>query len=351
MIGDTEPEVVDVAWTHVALVHDLLIAYLVAVPDDERFDRQFIMGMLSLLHVPDAGEREKVTAFFLKYVGAHPDRESGIWSAMETILCDYHQHNCDPFAVSPVLTFFLARFKESAETLRQRRREVYENAIVRLISTRHIVSFSARIANVAELFMAEDPTHAKQFLAKLINAFPIGCVSKQVHFVHWIVTTAEHVTPREFKHMSEQIFGLFAKLAIGNSSKVAEASFKIWSNVKIIPMIIDAAKRIFPVIHPAIAEAMNRHWKAGTQQHAFNAIKAMQDLEPFVFEQLKLTSKKKQKGKQQQTSEEAVRVQKTWASIARIATKKYQALPIAGILIKITQFFQNNQGSAPKLLL
>jgi hypothetical protein len=55
-------------------------------------------------------------------------------------------------------------------------------------------------------------------LADFIDASPISRMSKQVHFVHSIITAAEQVSSRKVKHISEQIFALFAKFAISNSS-------------------------------------------------------------------------------------------------------------------------------------
>jgi hypothetical protein len=171
--------------------------------------------------------------------------------------------------------------------------------------------------------------------------YPVGRFSKQVQFIQWIINVTGRIPPADFSDLLVPLFGLFRRLAASNSSKVVEASFKIWSDEKVIPMIIDSAQKIYPLMHDAIFRTMSEHWKPTTQQAASSAIQAMQDVDPFVFDALKLGQKRKKDLKTNSQSEDLNRLQKSWAVVVRGASRNDRKLLAARILVRVAQFFSS----------
>jgi hypothetical protein len=65
----------------------------------------------------------------------------------------------------------------------------------------------------------------------------------------------------------------------------------------------------------------------------------MQDVDPFVFDALKLGQKKKRDLKVKGQSEDLSRVQKSWSAVVRAASRNDKKLLTARILVRISQFF------------
>jgi hypothetical protein len=174
-----------------------------------------------------------------------------------------------------------------------------------------------------------------------VESFPFGRVAKQLPYLQWIISTVEKVPSFDFRGLCGPVFGLLAELVTSDSSKVAEASLKMFQNLKLIPLMIDNSRSILPVVHAAVARIMTEHWKVGTQNHAFAAMRALHDLNPIVFEELRSEAKKKG-GVDRAKSEPSEADQQThrnWVTIARRAGQTDQSLVSAKTLATIARVF------------
>jgi hypothetical protein len=126
-------------------------------------------------------------------------------------------------------------------------------------------------------------------------------------------------------------------LARHTSSKVVEASFKIWSHVGIIPKLIDHTKVAFSIIHPSIMKTMSDHWKRSTQLHCLAALRAMQELDPDMFEELKLAPKKKPPLPEKDPA--LGKLARNWGQVARMAVQRDSSLQFTVLMQPITRAF------------
>jgi hypothetical protein len=339
LAGDVEPTMIDIARDHLLLVYPLLIRYFSARPNDPHFDDAFQHRALALLEAPDWAERELVVAFLLEWVSTFPEREEAVWKAMSAMLIEYRQNMRGPYAVLAVLAFFLPRFRAGREDLAPLRNQILRRALLPLRSGYHLVSYIAKLSAVLDFFIERDPGFALKLTKVLIDTFPFGCVAKQVPYTQWIIQITEKVLPTDFPHLCGPLFALMAELAVSDSSKVVEASFKIFQNIKIIPMIMDNTNVIFPVMVAAVSRTMNEHWKLSTQNHAFAIIRAMQDLDPGTFEELKLGIPAKKKRERPESSREDQKAHKQWAAIARSAARADGSIQPSKVLVNVAQQF------------
>jgi hypothetical protein len=341
LVGDYEPFIIDVAWSHLSVIYEILNLFFAARPADPRITLQFDRKLLRMFSVPDLNERTQLADFMVKYCAQYPDREKGVWSQMAYILNRYRQRDSDPYTVTPVLQFYASRFKEP-KCDHEFRKVIFEGTIIPLISTQHLLSFTAKLKEVVLSMCGRTMAILTQFIKAAILRWPEGCPAKQVEFIVWLNDLTENVSEKEFPHIMKPLFELYARLTVSPFAKVAETSFKIWSNVKILPRIMDNTKVIFSILHPAIIRTMTEHWRPLTQTQALTTLKAMQELDPFMFEQLKMAPQKKKKGAPPPQVDESLGVKSSnWSTIARLAARADRSIVLAQVLTIVTQLFGN----------
>ncbi|OHT16802.1 phosphoprotein phosphatase [Tritrichomonas foetus] len=334
LFSEEEPPIVDVNWPHLALIYQSLMKYYELSPNDERFNASFIKMMISLTRAPDMNEREYIVSFFKAYLNSHPEKENGIFKEMAYLLIGYREKQYEPFCVTTILKIYLARFQ-----LDQKANEfhtaIFLKAILPLIHTQHIFAFYPLFGDIFDLFINLDQSLATKIILQVIKAWPSLKPSKQLLFINLLNFMVERVPLPDFIKVSHKIFQLYATIAQLNMAKVVEESLKIWNNVRILPMILECSRKIFPIVFPAYNRTSKFHWNNKTQNALFNALKSMHDADPFVFDEL--VNKNKRTRENSQGSN-----QKNWAMIARMASKVDRTINLASTLAEIQIKFNEN---------
>jgi hypothetical protein len=333
--------VVETAWSHLSIVYDLLQAFFKECPRDPHFTPDFERSFFRLFHSPDFNEREQVVIFFFQYVGVYPEREKELWKAMAGTLVQYRQGYGDPFAVTPILVFLSRRFADRPPGLEELRWQIYRDAVVPLASSPHLLSFKDRIEIVVRIMAAGRPIETVTFVQYLVKMFPFRKVTKQVPYIAWLERMAQSVARPNFGLVARPLFVVYAALALSDSSNVVEASFRIWENGTLTPMIIDNARVIYPLMYTALMKAVRVHWKAGTQNRASWVLRAMRDCHSSLFEHLSLAQKKRntQADSPSDTSPHTENMRK-WATIARTAGRNDSTLHVGEILADFGRYYR-----------
>jgi hypothetical protein len=297
---------------------------------------------LALFQSPDFNERSQIVIFVLKYISEYPDREIKLWKSMAGTLIQYRQGYVDPFAVTPILAFFGRRFADRPPQFEELRWQIYTDAVVPLASTPHILSFNDRIEAIVRIMSAERPMTIVTFVRYLIKVFPFRRVTKQAPFIAWLEKMAESVPRSNFWLIARPLFVVYAFLAVSDSVAVVEASFKIWDNGPITPMIMDNAKIIYPIMLTALTKSARAGGKGEIQNHISSVLRVMHECHPALFEQLVHVEKGKKSLAAASVGQisEFVEISRNWASIARAAWKRDQTLQITDIMSEFGNYFQ-----------
>lgn len=337
---DEEPILTDIAWPHLSLVYGLLIDFFKVAPKDPHFDSEFELKMTKQCAALDYNERSQVLTFFKAYVIAYPDRELRIWRRMAYMLMMYKEGVTEPFAVTPILVFFSVRFADLTKPeLIEESNKIFDEAIIPLISSRHLASHWKPLQEIFGIFIGRDASVAVRLTNEVIRRFPEAKPSKQILFLNMLSFLAEKLSLDDFQILARRLFNLYARVARYSASKIVEASFRIWGNVNIIPKVLENTSVIFPLMHPAISTAMWFHWNNSTQNAALNALKSMNELDPLVFTQLNQTTNKKNVGEADEA--QTRQVHKNWALVARQAAKVDRTFNLAQALTEMQMKFNN----------
>lgn len=358
LIYDHEPPIVESTWPHLQYVYSILLKYQKAKPKDSHLSSTFLQKMYTLLEAPDLQERSCVLDFLREYVKAYPDQIPKILYHFEAIARDYVDRSITPFPIMPILNFFLGLIKEpNSNQNYELYTKFFDNAIIPLISAQHILSYTTIMTEIFDLFIDADSNYAIKIIKKLVAAWPQSCPSKQQGFISFINNATGKLTPDDFKIACPIVFGLYAKVARSSHGKIVQASLRIWSDVKIIPMIMDNTALIFPIIFPSIQNVMKNHWNPQARNMALEVLTSMHDYDPFVFDELsqqQLNNNLNEKSNNKDASSAIGATMqppkhRNWAMIARMAARRDNDMNLARVLADIqVKFGEQNHQTDPK---
>jgi hypothetical protein len=173
----------------------------------------------------------------------------------------------------------------------------------------------------------------------VILRWPEGRAGKQVGYCNFITGLTENLSELDFPEIMRPLFELYARLGRSLFARVVEASFKIWSNAKILQGILDNTKAIFPMLHPSLIATMRGHWRPIARQHALTTLRAMRELDPVVFEQFKMAPNRKVAAPP--LDPDLGIKSRNWSMVARLAVRNHEDLDLSQLLPPITQLYGN----------
>ena len=332
LFWNDEPMMTDNAWPHLSLVYRLLNGYRDIQPKDPRFsDWEFMRKFTPLFAAADMKERDEVLRLFLNCVTVCPSYEKELLKELAFLLVEYREGRADPFCVSPVLRYVLEKVKVNGANV-----EVYNSFVTKfilpLVACQHLMSFYGLITQIFDALMEIKEDLAPVYLRHVLKCWPESKPSKQVLYINLINFLVERLDPSVFEEETKPVFHLYARCAMSCHAKVADASFQIWQNVKIIPMIIDSSKAIFPIVFNILHRTMKEHWSTRVQNAALNCLKNLHELDPFMFDELTQIQKK---GQVTGPDPAGVVLHKNWATVARAAARVDREFNLAKILADI----------------
>lgn len=337
LVWDEEPLIIDVNWTHLQLVYPIIISMLT---NDSKnvIHHKFRRIMVSLLNSADPNEREQIIAYLTSYIDKYPDKESTLLIEMSYLLIQYKDNSVSPFSVSPILKFYKTRVSLMSQ-ITQEFMWIYNNACLPLITTQHVATIYQPLMDLIEVMSAKDDTIVKQALKVALSHWPETKASKQICYLNLLSFLIENVNQTDFSDMCASIFRLYAKCALTQHAKVVDTSFKIWQSVKVIQMIMDNTKVIYPIVYPVYSKVMKEHWRNFTQDGALSILKQMHDLDPFVFDEVANSYKRLNQQSFSADEESRRLLHKNWATIARAAAKSDRDINLAKVLADIQMKF------------
>lgn len=368
LILDDEPAMVDVNWPHLQIIYKQFLNFQQLHPN--KVTDKVVSKVLTRIHAPDAEEREQIFCFFRNYVTANPAKVIKIIKKFSYILQDYINQNCYPFAVLPILKFYLINFplqcKEGHLLI-----NIFSTSILPLLKSQHILSFYGVLVQIIQFFIAVDPQLTPQIVRRVLSYWPQSNPTKQILFISLISILMENLTRSDFEKLSRKIFRLLSSYASSSNAKVAEASLQVWSNLKIIPKILDNTRIIFPIAYPQFSLVAREHWNQDTQKLASSTLKSMHDLDPFLFDEISQSNRRNNQTTITQASSSSqlaplnpvssgplgripsrldiipqdseTNAHKNWALVARTAAKTDRTVNLAKVLTNIQkQFTKSN---------
>lgn len=329
-----EPYITEVNWPHLQYVYDILNKFITNSPKDKHLTPEFMEKITNLLIVPDANERDCIVKFIITYLGIYTKQTEKVITQISYLLVGYIDGVYGPFPVNPAFKIFEKCFE--ADPTNNFYQKIFETCVLPIASSKHLMSFYQPFTKIIGIMLKSTEGLAVSIFTYIIRKFPESKPSKQVIYFKLLNFVVGKMSQTEFESISSRLFKLLAQCAKSSNSKVVEASFLIWSDIKIIPLILDNSGNIFPLIYTEVYRTMKEHWNNYTRTAALNTIKSMHDIDSFYFDEI---SNGKEQNMYTKEESEISKLQKKWAMVARAAAQQDRDVNLSRKLAEISTTF------------
>ena len=334
-VGDDLPPVTEPAWEYLNIVYQILRRIQNAFSGLSCFNSELIDKILPILPSPDPNERAALQTIIINYLKSHPKKAEQFLPKLAKLLEDFGK-NKPPFVVAPVLSimqhiFFAARTSSSAFVK-------YFRKIISLLSNVYIAMFEKPLRAVIEFFTDESCGYAGITVRALIMHWPRTCIEKEAFFVRLLIDVLPKMSKKELVPILSRVFGIFGQCSCSQSTKVAEASFQIWTSLHIEPIIQEYASKVVPLLVMPTMMALKTHWSKPVRENAASAMKLMMKIAPRIVEKVMETG-----SYNEATGQEDL---KKWAWIARTAARNDVGVNLGQKLAEITVLYNSERVAA-----
>ncbi|OHT03777.1 phosphoprotein phosphatase [Tritrichomonas foetus] len=342
MCADDEPRIEEPGLPHLIPLYTLLQKLIQSNPIPDLFNSDFSRNLIKLFAYPDFNERDQLSLTLLRYWSAFPNRQEMILNEIAALLGEYQFGDAPKFVVWPCLSFLYRSMKNSNSNVADIYVKIFSVHIVPLLTSAHFVSFYPQYKLLIESFLSIHTRYTASFLKAVLNRFPTTRPGKQASFIEIINNTFSKLSLSECQPLIKPLFNIYAKCASG-CVKVAEMSFQIWTRRDLIPLIMENAKVIFPIVQQPLIICSKDYWSITIQNKALTVLKAMHDIDPYLYDEISQKSRLP-------VEEISTKQQKSWAIVARTAAKLDRGVNLGQILSTIQLMF-NVQGSRNELMM
>ena len=232
----------------------------------------------------DIREREKVVlALVQTYLNFEKYRKEIINDVCNAIY-DYVCGDGSPLVVIPCLGFIARIFNPINTATQPEFQKLIIDKVLPLLSSCHLSWYSKYIRRIFGILLQVNASNAVIILNYILHHWPHTSQNKQPLMIDLLGDVLEYLNHAEFKYYAKRIFKIYAKCAVSESNVVAEESFKIWQNKKIINLIKRNTNVIFEIMFDSIRRAMKSHWAPTTQEAAKTVMNTMNGLDQGAFE-------------------------------------------------------------------
>lgn len=326
-----ETSIDEPAMMHLEPIYTLMIKlFAFEPPFSGLFPTDFVQRLFQMFNSPSFVERDYLAHVLSAYYVTYTQCREKIMNSIIYLLIDHLNNEGCPFSVSPTILFVYYIFKAVGAQDNAMIFQVFQNSIIRLLSSNYFRFFSSQFFLLTNTLISFSSRIASPLIRAVLTLWPETNVIKQNTFLELLNLLIEKCSSKDFQEYCKPTFKLYAKCANSGSSKVTETSLLIWKNSKIMPKLIENSKTIYPIVYPAFVQCSRDHWCEGIRNKVIFVLKSMHEIDPFLYEDLSTKSNNKKKDLEQQ---------KTWAQIARAATRTDHDVNLATTLSRIQLTF------------
>jgi hypothetical protein len=271
---DDIPPMLELGWTHLALVYQILSKLLALTPKFPRH-QTFAAQLLPVADSPDPNERAAIELFY-----CHLLRSVANALTMLTQLFSAHVRNRvhgtghGAFLVSTVLTVFNYMNNELSGIPNWP--DVFVNVILPLLSHPLLAVFQSPMNGLVTTFLDGGASAAPIVARYLLAKWPWAVATKQVFFIDYLCAALERMKPKAIEVLVPAMRRVFEGLGESLSEKVASALVGIWTRSLGEHLSAMHGRLLIPILAGPIADLSVNHWSVLVRQNARIALSLFQ---------------------------------------------------------------------------
>jgi hypothetical protein len=334
LVPMTEP-----SWPHLSLNYQIMNAIILAFPEYPRFGGMpYIQSLIERFRCPDLNERSSLAYLLVAIQNSRPTLRAQILKLALDATIGYLDGQKSPFVVAPALTIVSQNFSDKPPTPEDPGDlPLYFRYILPLFGGLHYVGYQTQMSQIVDLMLKSVPLQtATPTMKAIMLRFPLTRSSKTIEFLRLLTIVLGKVPQRDIRAHMKPIFLLFARCAAMGQVKVTAAACPVWNKIELEPLIMDNAKFIFGLVYPILTAAQRDAWSQDISLKIEDVFRIFARIDSGVFQDLC-------RGRAPLPIDSSQDQLKTWAGIARTASKVDPQLNLSAKLFEIQKHFSAGQ--------
>jgi hypothetical protein len=275
-------------WSHLSLHYQILTVIVASHAHLSHFNEKYVRRIFQLFESPDLNERLSLANLALEIGNVQPPLRKLVLQLALYSLAGYREQTRSALVLQPAMAILSAYLKERPPS--EQNHEwipIYTQYILPLATANHYALIQEDFGQIIDLFLTQHPQELASITwQSLFRSFPVTRCKKAVAFLQ-LITQALIKTPlREVWSNMRQIFSFYARCAGLLHLDIATASFVVWDQTELEPLIIDNANLIFPLVYPVLTQALKEAWNPKLKNAVDRIMQSLDRIDSTMFQGL-----------------------------------------------------------------
>lgn len=255
-VDEEEPQL-EPAWTHLSLVYELLLRYIVSSDTDAKVakqyvNHQFIVRFLNLFDSEDPRERDYLKTIlhrvYGKFMVHRPFIRKSINHVFYRFVYETERHN----GIAELLEILGSIINGFALPLKEEHKLFLQRALIPLHKPKSLPMYHQQLAYCVTQFVEKDCTLASVVIRGLLRYWPVTNSHKEVLFLGELEEILELTHDAEFAMVAEPLLKQLSRCLTSNHFQVGERSLFLWNNEYIVQLLHHNKSIVVPLVVGAL---------------------------------------------------------------------------------------------------
>ncbi|XP_076937325.1 serine/threonine protein phosphatase 2A 57 kDa regulatory subunit B' beta isoform-like [Bidens hawaiensis] len=288
--GDEEETYLDPSWSHLQLVYELLLRYVVSSETDAKVAKRFInhsfvLKLLEMFDSEDPREREYLKTILHRIYGKFMVHRPFIRKAINNIfyrfIYETQRHN----GIGELLEILGSIINGFALPLKEEHKLFLMRALVPLHKPKSIGMYHQQLSYCIIQFVEKDNKLADTVIKGLLKYWPVTNCQKETLLLGELEEILEAAQAAEFQQCMVPLFRQIARCLNSPHFQTAERALLLWNNEHIISLIAQNRNVILPLVFEALENNIQSHWNPAVHGLTVNMRKMFQEMDAKLFEE------------------------------------------------------------------
>ena len=259
---DEEEPQLEPAWTHLSLVYELLLRYIVSSDTDAKVakqyvNHQFILKFLNLFDSEDPRERDYLKTIlhrvYGKFMAHRPFIRKSINHVFYRFVYETERHN----GIAELLEILGSIINGFALPLKEEHKMFLQRALIPLHKPKSLPIYHQQLAYCVTQFVEKDCTLAPIIIRGLLRYWPVTNSHKEVLFLGELEEILELTHDAEFAMVAEPLLKQLSRCLTSNHFQVGERSLFLWNNEYVVQLLHHNKAVVVPLVVGALEVRFN----------------------------------------------------------------------------------------------
>lgn len=323
MDGDEDEPTLEPAWSHLQIVYEMLLRFVVSTDTDTKVAKEYINGefivhLLELFDSEDPRERDYLKTVLHRVYGKFMVHRPFIRKAINNIffrfLYETERHN----GIAELLEILGSIINGFALPLKEEHKVFLVKALLPLHKPKCMAFYQPQLSYCVTQFVEKDPTLAEPVLRAILKYWPLTNSQKEVIFIGELEEVLELTQFEEFSKVLVPLFHQIARCINSPHFQVAERSLYLWNNDYIVGLIAQNRHVVLPLVFGALEKNARSHWNLTVHNLTCNVRKMFMEMDSSLYAECQ---KKFEEEEEQESVRSEQRLRK-WREIEEKATSQ-----------------------------